>query len=317
MNIASRFTHSILTFWLIAGTLAAEAALTPSGTPSKPGKPGSKSVATAESILGDAQAAYARGDKAEALSLINKAIKAEPDYPRGYFARARLHTASGESQKAVEDFDQAIRLNPADADSYHLRGVEHFFLGHTADSVRDFNQYIAINPAGMPYHWQRGIALYYAEQYAEGRRQFEAHQTVNAQDVENSAWHYFCVARAEGVDKARSLWLPVTSDPRIPMMQIQALMSGTGTPEQVLQAAEAVNASAATRQRQLFYAHLYLGLYYEVHGDMKKSREHIGLSLPQVAKDDYMGRVAMVHDKLRKEGDKPPAKAKPRGKREE
>ena len=265
----------------------------------KKGKP-EKVAPTADAYLGQAQAAYSKGDRPQALSLINKAIQTDLENPAPYFARAQYHRGQGDSIKAIEDFDKVLKLNPAAVDVYHLRGVEHFYQGHIADAVNDFNQYILLAPREAPNHWQRGIALYYADKFAEGRLQFEQHQTVNSQDVENAAWHYFCVARADGPEKARSLLLPIASDGRVPMMEIHALLSGAGSPEAVLEAAVANNPSPATRNRQLFYAHLYLGLYYEVNKDPARADENIQKAIPLVAKDDYMGRVALVHAKIRK-----------------
>ncbi|MBI3869264.1 MAG: tetratricopeptide repeat protein [Verrucomicrobia bacterium] len=260
-----------------------------------------KPVITAESVLREAQTAYGRGDKAQALSLINKAVQMAPDNSRVFFARARYHSGQGESAKAVEDFDKVLKLDPSDADSYQLRAIEHFLLSHIADAVTDFNQYVTLVPSHAPYDWQRGIALYYGDKFAEGRQQFEQHQTVNAQDVENAAWHYFCISRLEGPEKARVLLLPVSADSRVPMMEIYALLQGSGSEEKIMAAAAAGNPSPATLNRQLFYAHLYLALYYEAHKDAQKSAEHTEKAAALASKDDYMGKVALVHAKLRKQ----------------
>src|SRR5262249_61108175 len=85
---------------------------------------------------------------------------------------------------------------------------------------------------------------------------FESHRTVNPDDVENAAWHFLCVARAESPEKAKEALLPVGPDPRVPMAQIYRMFGGTLAPEQVLSAAGA-------RPESQFYAHLYVGLYFE------------------------------------------------------
>ncbi len=263
-------------------------------------KPEEKAEVTAATLLENAQNLYRRGDKSGALSLINKAAKLEPENYRPLFARARWYSAQGETLKAVADFDDVLLKDPTQTDVYQLRGIEHFRLGHVADSLADFNRYLTLNPSQIPYHWQRGISYYYMDRFKEGRQQFELHQGVNPQDVENAAWHFFCVARQDGVEKARVLLLPVTQDSRSPMMQIHALLAGQGTPEEVLAAAAQGNPSPAMLQSQLFYAHLYLGLYFEVLKDEKQSREHIAKAVDLAGKDDYMGTVAKVHAKLRK-----------------
>ena len=50
---------------------------------------------------------------------------------------------------------------------------------------------------------------------------------------------------------------------------------------------------------RLFYAHLYLGLYYDATGDTKLAREHIFKAAAFKA-DHYMGDVARVHAGLLK-----------------
>lgn len=288
---------------LVTGSLLGVCWLTcpqlPGADGDKKAKP-SKPVPTAASILDEAQTAYAKRDMGQALSLINKAMKLEPRNASPYFARARLYSAQGDSEKAIQDFDRVLELDPGQGDVYQLRGIERFRQGHAADAVVDFNKYLTLNPTQAPYHWQRGIALYYTEQFAEGKQQFEQHQKVNPQDVENAAWHFFCVARLEGVDKARAMLMPVSQDSRVPMAQIQSLLAGQGTPEQVVEAAQIGNPSPTILERNLFYAHLYLGLYFEAIKDEKRSKDHIEKAVRYANKADYMGSVALVHSKVRK-----------------
>jgi len=154
-------------------------------------------------------------------------------------------------------------------------------------------------PFQVPQHWQRGIAYYYAGRFEAGRKQFELHQTVNPNDVENAVWHFLCVARASNVEKARAALIPITGDARVPMMEVHALFAGKLKPEDILKAATAGNPPAARLNRQLFYAHLYLGLYFEALGDDGKAREHITKAAGEYQTGDYMGDVARVHLQLR------------------
>ena len=47
-----------------------------------------------------------------------------------------------------------------------------------------------------------------------------------------------------------------------------------------------------------FYAHLYLGLYFDASGDTKKAREHLERAAKDPHTGGYMGDVARVHLKL-------------------
>jgi lipoprotein NlpI len=148
------------------------------------------------------------------------------------------------------------------------QAVADFRSGRLRESAAGFDRLAAMAPELMPELWQRGIALYYVGRYGDCRAQFEAHRTVNPNDVENAAWHFLCVARAASPTEARKALLPVGPDPRTPMRQIYEMFRGTTTPEAVLLAA------GADLESQ-FYAHLYVGLYYEATGNEKSSREQI------------------------------------------
>src|SRR5438552_15565787 len=103
-----------------------------------------------------------------------------------------------------------------------------------AESVTGFYKLVKLAPETAPHLRQRGIALYYAGRYRDCRAQFESHRTVNPADVENAAWHFLCVARAESPKSARAALLPVGPDSRVPMGEIYQMFAGRLKPEEVL-----------------------------------------------------------------------------------
>ncbi len=94
------------------------------------------------------------------------------------------------------------------------RAVEDFRAGRIEQSLAGFDRVALLSPAEAPYLWQRGIAQYYAGKFRECRDMFVSHRTVNPDDVENAAWHFLCVARAESPEAARKQLLPVGPDAR-------------------------------------------------------------------------------------------------------
>jgi outer membrane protein assembly factor BamB len=178
----------------------------------------------------------------------------------------------------------------ADVQQIFDRAVDDFVSGRIAESVKGFDNVARLAPRSAAQLWQRGIALYYARRYQDCREQFEAHRRVNPNDVENAAWHFLCVARAETVSEARAALLPVGPDSRVPMSQIYALLRDKGSPESVL-------AAAGDRPEAVFFARLYLGLYFEALGNKTRALEHI----TEAAADryapvgGYMHAVAKVH----------------------
>ena len=180
-------------------------------------------------------------------------------------------------------------LRAQDGQEILTRAVAAFERGRFAASVAAFDDLAQLMPARAPHLWQRGIALYYAGRYADCRRQFELHRTVNPDDVENAAWHFLCVAREQNVRAARAALLPVGPDARLPMRQVYEMFRGNLAPEEVMKAAGSDTAGQ-------FYAHLYVGLYFDALGQKDLSLPHIREAAgARYAAGGYMHMVARVH----------------------
>jgi lipoprotein NlpI len=175
------------------------------------------------------------------------------------------------------------------------RAIADFLAGRVSESVTGFDRVAALAPQAAPQLWQRGIALYYAGRYRDCRAQFESHRTVNPNDVENPAWHFLCVAKAESPEKARAALLPVGPDQRSPMREIYQMFRGSMTPDAIL--------SVAGRDESArFFAELYVGLYYDGMGDRARATEHLRLAADEryASVGGYMHRVAQLHPLLRR-----------------
>ena len=247
-------------------------------------------------LLEQATELFRGGKKPEAFAVVEKAITQDPKNAKAFFLEGSFYMENKQPGKAVDSFNKAIALDPKPAAVYQTRGEANFQLGRFKDSVHDFTKVLQIEPEKAPYHWQRGISCYYAKQYEEGRKQFELHKSVNPNDVENGVWHYLCVSKMSGVQKAKSALISIAGDSRIPMKEIYELFAGRAKPEDVLQAAKDGPPSPQLNG-QIFYADLYLGLWHEAQGNGKEARIHI-LKAAVEAPDDYMGIVARVHANL-------------------
>lgn len=196
----------------------------------------------------------------------------------------------------VERITAAIESGGGSAALYNRRGEANFRAGSIDASISDFDRAIQLEPRLAPHHWQRGISLYYAGRFEDGYKQFELHQTVNPSDVENGVWHFLCRARTNGIEDARAHMLPISGDPRVPMAEIWTLFQGKGTVEDVFAAAQRDNGGVV--HDQLFYAHLYVGLYYEALDQGAKASEHIRKAAEAPGATHYMGDVARVHARM-------------------
>ncbi|MBI2826431.1 MAG: tetratricopeptide repeat protein [Planctomycetia bacterium] len=260
-------------------------------------------VAAADTWLDQARTAFRAGHTDEAISLAGRAIQMAPDDPRGYELRGDIHAAARKSAEAVADYSRALKLDPRRAELFDRRGSEQFKLGRIAESIADFDRYIQLRPDQERQHWKRGISYYYAGRYGEGRKQFDGYQTFDSNDVENAVWRYLCMAKSAGVERARADILKVKDDRRVPMRQVYELFAGRTTPEDVLRAATSGEPPPAQLNERVFYAHLYVGLYYEAVGDTRRALEHIAeAERHRIA--HYMWDVARVHATRLREADR-------------
>lgn len=212
-------------------------------------------------------------------------------------------TAPAQQQPAPQQ--QQTEQQPTVA-ALNSRGMAKFQSGDIKGSIADFDAAIQRQPILERSHWQRGISYYYAESFDLGAKQFELYQTYDAADVENVVWRFLCQAAAGGrTDKAiaaaREDMLPLGArDRRIPMMEIDAMFRGSGSPEKVLAAAKAGQPDSRTLHHRMFYANLYIGLFYEATNAPTKAGEYIRAA-DKLKVNHYMWDVAHVHaERLRK-----------------
>lgn len=172
--------------------------------------------------------------------------------------------------------------------SVYNQAVDDLQKGRVADAVAGFDAVVRLDADVAPQLWQRGIALYYAGRYLDCRTQFELHRTVNPNDVENAAWHFLCAAKAESPARAKERLLPVGPDVRAPMAEIYEMFAGRLAPERV-------TAAAGGGVSAQFYAHLYVGLYFDAVGRREEAMKHMAIA----ASDRYARAGGYMHDMAR------------------
>ncbi|MBI3410131.1 MAG: tetratricopeptide repeat protein [Planctomycetes bacterium] len=257
---------------------------------------------TASEFLRKAEKAAQAGKTEEALAFAGQAVAEDPKNTKCLAFRANLFSRLDRNKEALADFSKLIELDPKDAQNYHFRGAAQFKLANFAESIKDFDKFIAMKPEAKASHWQRGISFYYAGRYDDGREQFEGYQTFDQNDVENAVWRFMCMAKSDGIAKALQDMLKISDDKRVPMRQVYDLFAGKLKQDDVLATAKANAPPPEMLKEQLFYAHLYVGIYYELEGDRKKALEHLNKATEDHRIGHYMWDVARVHrDLLKKE----------------
>ena len=180
------------------------------------------------------------------------------------FIRGEAYAAQRKHAEAIKDYEAALALDKTYLVAVDRRGGERFKLGQIQESIADFNAYLKAFPKDEPGHWRRGISFYYAGKYAEGAKQFYDGRVVFGADVENAFWHFLCNSRKDGVEKARKNLLALDgADKRVPMMRVYDMLQGKAKPAEVIETAEKAKLEGEDKTEALFYAHLYVALYYE------------------------------------------------------
>ena len=248
-------------------------------------------------LLEDAARAFQSGKAREAIDLASRAEKLDPKNPAAPFVLGSAHLSQRQNPEAIKAFSRVIELNPQFATAFDRRGDAELKSGKFTEAIADFDKFLELtkDPKAAANHWRRGIALYYARRFEDGKKQFELHRTVNPEDVENSAWHYLCNARATSPKKAREELIPVSKDARVPMKQVLELFAGKLKPKDVLDAAEKAKLMGEALKSARFYANLYVALYYESEGDEKKALDHLTTAVEKYKIKDYMWDVADAH----------------------
>lgn len=200
--------------------------------------------------------------------------------------------------EATEMLDALINQGNAPVQAWYWRGRARFCQGNVKEAAKDFDHYYEGAPESRSRQWERGIALYYAGRFEAGAKQFELYQTYHDSDVENATWKYLCEAQTLGPEPAQRRILKIGPDRRIPMRRIYDLYAGEASVEEVFKAVESAKLSEAEKNRALFYAHLYVGLWYESLGKHKEARPHLEKAGTVLPIDHYMGWVGRVHWQL-------------------
>jgi tetratricopeptide (TPR) repeat protein len=190
--------------------------------------------------------------------------------------------------------DLAVKEQPDDARNWYHHGRIYFRLGQIDESIRDFDRVIQMQGSIKPYLWERGIALYYGKRYQDGADQFQSHREVNADDVENSVWHFLCRAKTDGLDVARKGLFPGDDDRRPPMKDVLRMFAGELTPDEVVKIADNFEGNDLEKRSAKFMGYAYVALYYHALDKPEDSRRWMEAAVKQDV-GGYMLDVARIH----------------------
>ncbi|MCO5549235.1 hypothetical protein L7F22_002702, partial [Adiantum nelumboides] len=161
-----------------------------------------------------------------------------------------------------------------------------------AGSLAKFDDALELDPRQKPYLWQRGLSLYYLNRFEDAAVQFREDVVVNPNDTEESIWCFLCEAQIKGVEEARKQFLEVGQDRRPVMQRAYELCKKGGDP------GDLIREFKDGQPYEVFYAHLYAGLYHESQGNSEAAKLAMlaACRTPYGFRSgDYMASLAKVH----------------------
>lgn len=100
-----------------------------------------------------AMAVALKGDDAEALWLVHRAIERDPDYFYAHFSLGFVHLQAGRAEDALAPFDRALQLSPPFTLARYHRALAYTMLGRLADAQSDLDAVLATEPANSMARW--------------------------------------------------------------------------------------------------------------------------------------------------------------------
>lgn len=200
----------------------------------------------------------------------------------------------GDSAAAIALADGIVKDFDKEPVAWRSAGDLYLRAGAVKKSIPQFRRYIERYPEREPDLWQYGIALAFAGEYKAGAKLFELHRTVNANDVENALWHFYCVAKDTSPEAAKLAILPAPGDRRVPMDLLLKLYRGEADEQAVRAAVAALPKGSQQAEMGNYYAELYLAMHAEALGQRDRAIE---LATKAAATQDvnYMTDIGRVY----------------------
>ncbi|GAB2231766.1 hypothetical protein Droror1_Dr00010778 [Drosera rotundifolia] len=97
------------------------------------------------------------GRYAYAVTLFDKILQEDSDYPEALIGRGTAYAFQRELNAAIADFTKAIELNPLAGEAWKRRGQARAALGDSASAIEDLSNALEIEPNSADILHERGI----------------------------------------------------------------------------------------------------------------------------------------------------------------
>lgn len=197
---------------------------------------------------------------------------AADDHPIPKAERQRLHERL---DRTIGLMSRRIVAEEPSPSLHSLRGDAYFFRGRVDEALADYERMVELDERYARSHWRRGIVYQLAGRHADAFRQFDVYHDEDAVDREGGIWRYFAQCKRDDPEKARAGLQQYSQKDREPFNTLYEFFQGELTADEVLAKVEKEAPDERDKVRQMFYAHLYLGLDHAVAGRHEEARRHL------------------------------------------
>ncbi|KAI3451958.1 hypothetical protein Pfo_008623 [Paulownia fortunei] len=132
------------------------------------------------------------GKYAYAISIFDKILQEEPDYPEALIGRGTAYAFQRELHAAIADFSKAIQSNPSAGEAWKRRGQARAALGESAKAIEDLTKALEFEPNSADILHERGIVNFKFKDYKAAVEDLSA--CVEVDEDNKSAYTYLGLA---------------------------------------------------------------------------------------------------------------------------
>ena len=216
---------------------------------------------------------------------------------------AELQAIEKKYREAEKANSTRIADQPKAIDAYSRRGDARLFLGNFKGSAADYEKMIELDPSLDVSHWRLGIAYYYLNRFDKAAHQFEIYHNHDNVDRENGIWRFMSQTRLKNMEVARKGLLKYEKTDRPPYPWVYSLYAGDLKADEVYRKVDEGGFPDRYKERVLFHAQLYVGIFHELNGRDQDALKHLRTAAANEygrASGTYMWQVARVHYDLLK-----------------
>jgi len=129
------------------------------------------------SLQAYAEALAALDEFDEALSIIDRIVRTNPNSPIGYLLRARFHGMAGDIASAIEDLDNVLVLSPKSVTALLMRASFYIDQDNTKAALKDIERVLRIDTSNAQALLLRSTLFATEGKFPEAIRDLEALQT--------------------------------------------------------------------------------------------------------------------------------------------